>query len=193
METTRTIVIFGSGFGSNFEAIVRGIRKKGLPIRVAYVFSDNPNAYILERAKRLEVPKKVIDYRSIGNREIYNEKVLQMLEREPFDLLVLAGYMRILPPKIVRRFWRKIINIHPALLPAFRGLHAIEKAFKAGVKVTGVTVHIVDEGVDTGEILAQEPIRILPDDTLHSLEERIHKVEHRLYLEVIESLLFPKN
>jgi len=113
-----------------------------------------------------------------------------MLEEEPFDLLVLAGYMRILPPEIVRRFWGKIVNIHPSLLPAFPGLHAIEKAFKHGVKVTGVSVHLVDEGVDTGPILAQEPVRIRPEDTLESLEERIHRVEHRLYLRVITSILF---
>jgi len=192
MGDKKNIVVFGSGSGSNFEAIVRGIREKNLPIRVLYLFSDNPKAFILERAKRLGVPYKVIDYKALRNRDLYNEKVLEMLEEEPFDLLVLAGYMRILPPKIVRRFYGKIINIHPALLPAFRGLHAIERAFKAGVKVTGVTVHLVDEGVDTGPILAQEPVRVYPDDTLESLEERIHRVEHKLYLQVIESLLFPK-
>lgn len=193
VRSKKKIVVFGSGSGSNFEAIVKGIREKNLPIEVAHVFSDNPKAYILERAQRLGIAKKVIDYKAIGDRKLYNQKVLEMLEEEPFDLLVLAGYMRILPPEIVRRFWGKIVNIHPALLPSFPGLHAIERAFKHGVKVTGVTVHLVDEGVDTGPILAQEPVQILPDDTLESLEEKIHGVEHRLYLQVITSLLLGEN
>lgn len=187
----RRIIVFGSGSGSNFEAIVRYIREKGLPVEICYVFSDNPKAYILERARRLGVPSKVLPYRDFPSREAFNRAVLQMLqESEPFDLLVLAGYMRILPPEIVRRYYGKIVNIHPALLPAFPGLHAIERAYRHGVKVTGVTVHFVDEGVDTGPILAQEPVRIEEGDTLAQLEEKIHRVEHTLYPRVIRRLLF---
>ena len=113
-----------------------------------------------------------------------------MLQKnEPWDLLVLAGYMKILPPEIVRKYKGKIINIHPALLPSFRGLNAIEKAWKHKVKITGVSIHFVDEGVDTGPIITQIPVRIKENDTLESLEERIHKVEHLIYIEVIKKLL----
>lgn len=186
----KRVIVFGSGFGSNFEAIIRGINEEGLPINILYVFSDNPEAYILERAKKHGIEAKVIDYNSIGNRREFNDRVLDMLiESEPFDLLVLAGYMRILPPSIVRRYYGKIINIHPSLLPAFRGLHAVERAFEAGVKVTGVTVHFVDEGVDTGPIIEQIPVRIEEGETLDSLFEKIHRVEHSLYLKVIKKLL----
>jgi phosphoribosylaminoimidazolecarboxamide formyltransferase/IMP cyclohydrolase len=186
----KRIIIFGSGSGSNFEAIAKAIKEESLPIEILYVFSENPDAYILERAKRLGIPSKVIDYKKTGSRKEFNRKVFDMLkESEPFDLLVLAGYMKILPTDIVKRYYGKIINIHPALLPSFPGLHAIERAFRKGVKVTGVTVHFVDEGVDTGPIIAQVPVEIEEDDTLETLEEKIHRVEHQLYIEVIKELL----
>jgi len=187
----KRIIIFGSGSGSNFEAIVKHIRREGAPIDVLFVFSENPDAYILERAKRLGIERKVVDYKKVGDRKKFNSIVMKILqEAEPFDLLVLAGYMKILPPEIVRRYEGKIINIHPALLPSFRGLHAIERAFNEGVKVTGVSVHYVDEGVDTGPIIAQVPVRVEEGDTIGSLEEKIHRVEHFLYYRVIKRILF---
>jgi phosphoribosylaminoimidazolecarboxamide formyltransferase/IMP cyclohydrolase len=187
---SKKLIVFGSGSGSNFEAIVQHIRAGKLPIEILFAFSDRAGAYILERAKRLGVSSKVRDYTGVRNKDEYNAEVRQVLEAaEPWDLLVLAGYMRVLPPEIVRRYHGKIVNIHPSLLPAFPGLNAIEKAFTAGVKVTGVSVHLVDEGVDTGPILAQEPVSISDQDTLQSLEEKIHRVEHRLYSRVIVQLL----
>ena len=186
----KRIIIFGSGSGSNFEAIVQQIHTEKLPIDVLFVFSDNAKAYLLERAKRLGVPSKVIDYTQSKSKQDFNTQLLQLLEdSEPWDLLVLAGYMRILPSEIVKRYHKKIVNIHPSLLPAFPGLNAIESAFSAGVKVTGVTVHYVDEGIDTGPVLAQVPITISSGETLSSLEEKIHRVEHQLYIRVIEQIL----
>jgi phosphoribosylaminoimidazolecarboxamide formyltransferase/IMP cyclohydrolase len=186
----KRIIVFGSGSGSNFEAIVQAIRRERLPIEVLFVFSENPNAFILERAQRLGIPSRVMDYKTIKERERYNAQVLQMLkEAEPWDLLVLAGYMKIIPKEIVQKYRNKIINIHPSLLPAFPGAHGIEEAFKAGMKVTGVTVHFVDEEVDTGPIIAQEPVPICETDTLETLEAKVHHLEHRLYISVIKRLL----
>lgn len=186
----KKIIVFGSGSGSNFEALVTDIRQRRLPIEVSFLFSDNPQAFILERAARLGVPTRVLDFKAIGDRQRYNQQVLDLLKHaEPWDLLVLAGYMRIVPPEIVHSYRHKIINIHPALLPAFPGTNAMGKALKAGVKVTGVTVHWVDEEVDSGPIIAQEPVRIGAQETLQSLAEKIHAVEHRLYPRVIEQLL----
>ena len=185
----KRMVVMGSGRGTNFEAIVNYIRERELPIDVVLCITDNPKAGIIERAKRLGVPVKVLDYKAIGDKGIYNQMLLTLLRNTPFDLLVLAGYMRILPPEIVNEFKGRIVNIHPSLLPAFPGLNAIERAMAHGVKITGVTVHFVDEGVDTGPIIDQEAVRIEEGDTLESLEERIHRVEHRLYPRVIERLL----
>ncbi len=186
----KKIIVFGSGSGSNFEAIVTYFRQRYLSIEIAFLFSDNPEAFIIKRAERLGVPTRLLDFKAIGDRQRYNQQLLELLQQaEPWDLLVLAGYMSILPTEIVRRYHQKIINIHPALLPAFSGNNAIEKAFKAAAKVTGVTIHWVDEGVDTGPIIAQEPVRIDEADTLHSLTEKIHAVEHRLYPRVVAQLL----
>ncbi len=183
------LIVLASGNGSNFEAIVRHIRDENLPLKITHLLTDNPKAYALKRAERLGIPSKVLDYKSFDNRDEYNRALLKFLKSLDFDLIVLAGYMRILPPFIVREFWRKIINIHPSLLPAFPGLHAIEKAYKYGVKVTGVTVHYVDEGVDTGPIIMQECVKIEDDDTLETLEEKIHKVEHEIYIKAIKKVL----
>ena len=185
----KRIVILASGRGTNFEAIVRYIREHELPIEVVALITDNPKAGAIERAKRLGVPVKVIDYKKIGDKKLYNELLKQAIDEAEPDLVVLAGYMRILPPEIVRPYFGRIVNIHPARLPAFPGLNAIERAFKHGVKVTGVTVHFVDEGVDTGPIIAQECVKIEPGDTLETLEEKIHRVEHELYPRVIRELL----
>ncbi len=186
----KNIVILASGNGSNFEAIVNHIRKESLPINVKFLITDNPGAFAIQRAERLGIPYKVIDYKKFENRSEYNKALDRFLSSIEFDLMVLAGYMKILPAFIVRKYWRRIVNIHPSLLPSFPGLHAIEKAFNYGVKVTGVTVHFVDEGVDTGPIIAQECVKVEEDDTLETLEEKIHKVEHKIYFEAIKKVLF---
>ncbi len=185
----KSIVVLASGNGSNFEAIVQTFRRDAVPIEVIALITDNPKAYAIERARRLGVPVHILDSASYPNREAYNRDLFRLLQSLHFDLIVLAGYMKILPPDIVRAYERRIVNIHPALLPAYRGLHAIERAYKDGVKVTGVTVHWVDEGVDTGPILAQVPVWVDPEDTLETLEEKIHRVEHQLYPRVIQQIL----
>ncbi|MEO0236268.1 MAG: phosphoribosylglycinamide formyltransferase, partial [candidate division WOR-3 bacterium] len=169
----KSIVILASGNGSNFEAIVRKIVKNNWPITVKALITDNPLAYAIQRARRLKVPTIILDYKSFKSKEDYNKTLLEKLVDLKPDLVVLAGYMRILPPFIVERFRYRIINIHPALLPAFPGLNAIERAYKAGCKITGITIHYVDEGVDTGPIIEQAALRIRKGESLEELERRI--------------------
>ena len=185
----KTLTILASGNGSNFEAIVRKMREWNCGIKVLSLVTDNKKAYAIKRAKRLGVPVVILNYKDFRSEEEYNNKLLStLLELNP-DLIVLAGYMRILPPKIVNVFRNKIVNIHPSLLPAFPGLNAIERAFKSGVKYTGITIHYVDEGVDTGKIIEQSCIRIRSDESLKSLEKRIHRLEHYYYPRIIKMLL----
>ncbi len=180
----------GSGYGSNFQAIYEYFKNK--PVEILAVISDNPNAFILKRAQNCNIKAILINYKELG-KEKYNEELLKtLISFEPFDLIVLAGYLRILPEFIVKRYFKKIVNIHPSLLPAFKGLNAIEKAFKYGVKVTGITIHWVNEEVDAGEIIEQVCIRIEENDTLESLEKKIHEIEHYYYPRVIEKILFEK-
>lgn len=188
----RRVAVLASGSGTNFEAIVQVARSRNWPV-VFVLISDRPRAKVIRRANRLGVPTLVLPSRAFPSRDAYNQALLRELQAlEPLDLVVLAGYMKILPPDIVRAFQGRLINIHPSLLPAYPGLHAIQRAFEAGEKKTGVTVHWVDEGVDTGPVIAQVEVPIFPDDTLESLEARVHEAEHRLYPRVIGKILgFP--
>ncbi len=185
----KSIVVLASGNGSNFEAIVKKFREWKLNVDVKELITDNKDAYVIKRAKKLKVPVGVLDFHGFNSRKEYNATLLSHLERLSPSLIVLAGYMRILPAFIVRRFERKIVNIHPSLLPAFRGLNAIERAYKSGVKYTGITIHYVDEGVDTGEIIEQRCIRIENGESLSHLEKRIHRLEHYYYPRVLRMLL----
>ncbi len=185
----KKIVILASGNGSNFEAIIKAIRKNSWPIECVAMITDNPFARAIKRAKRLKVPYVILDYKSFEGKRAYNEALMKKLEELSPDLIVLAGYMRILPPSIVERFRWKIVNIHPAILPAFPGLNAIERAYKAGCKVMGITIHYVDEGVDSGPIIEQACIKVREGETLESVERRIHRLEHKTYPYVIKKLL----
>ena len=129
------------------------------------------------------------EVKEFENKAAYEKALLQLLQEQQIDLIVLAGYMRIIGQTLLSYYSNRILNIHPSLLPSFPGLHGIKDAYEYGVKVTGVTVHLVDDGVDTGPIIAQEPVMILPEDTLESLEEKIHQTEHRLYPKVLRDVL----
>ena len=154
-------------------------------IEVALVISDNPGARALERACAAGIASVVFPADRYGTRAAHDLAMAAALDEVEADLVVLAGYMRLVSPQFVRRFWGRIINLHPALLPAFPGTTSINDALRYGVKVTGVTVHFVDEGLDTGPIIAQEPVRVEEGDTLDTLATRIHAVEHRLLPAVI--------
>lgn len=183
------VAILASGNGSNFEALAHQFQAGLLPGELAFVFSDHHNAYVLERARRLNIKAYSFEVKEFGNKAAYEEALLQLLQEQEIDLIVLAGYMRIIGQTLLSHYSNRILNIHPSLLPSFPGLHGIKDAYEYGVKVTGVTVHLVDDGVDTGPIIAQEPVMILPEDTLESLEEKIHQTEHRLYPKVLRDVL----
>ena len=171
-----------SGNGSNFENIVK---KLGDKVDIE-LFTENKNAYVIQRAKNLKVKTHIIDFKSYS-RDEYDDELYNFLTKQTPELIVLAGYMKILSPKIVDKF--KIINIHPSLLPAFPGINSIKKAYDYGVKITGVTVHWVDQGVDTGEIIEQKSVKIENSTTFQKLEKKIHEIEHEIYPCVLKKLL----
>ena len=183
------VAILASGNGSNFEALAHQFQAGLLPGELAFVFSDHHNAYVLERARRLNIRVFSFEVKEFANKAAYEKALLQLLQEQEIDLIVLAGYMRIIGQTLLSHYSNRILNIHPSLLPSFPGLHGIKDAYEYGVKVTGVTVHLVDDGVDTGPIIAQEPVMILPEDSLESLEEKIHQTEHRLYPKVLRDVL----
>ena len=177
-----------SGRGSNFLAIHRSIEEGVLPAVIACVISDNEAAPGLEKARALGLPAYFVDPAGRKKRE-FEEEVARTLESHAVDLICLAGYMRLLSPAFVRRFHSRILNIHPALLPSFPGLHAQQQALAYGVKHSGCTVHFVDEGMDTGPIVAQAVVPVRDDDTEDSLSERILHEEHWLYSEAVRRVL----
>ena len=172
------IVVLVSGNGSNLQAIIDA----GIPIK--YVLSDNPDAYGLVRASNAGIPIQAVP--GLSQLENFATTVCELHE---IKLIVLAGFMRILNLEFVQRWKSQIINIHPSLLPKFKGISAIEEAFDAGVNTTGVTIHYVDEGMDTGDIIEQYPLTIIKHDTVEKLKTRIHKIEHKHYPNVIKKLL----
>lgn len=177
------VAIFASGSGTNLQAIIdSGIKT----IDIVVVFSNKADAYAIERAKKHNIPVEVIDHKSFQDREDFDKAVIDRLEPYKIDLIVLAGYMRILSPIFIQAYKNKIINIHPALLPSFPGVNSGRQALEYGVKYTGVTVHFVDEGVDTGPIILQEVVKIEDSDNEESLLEKIHNIEHEIYPKAIE-------
>ncbi|MGH7891938.1 MAG: phosphoribosylglycinamide formyltransferase, partial [Thermodesulfobacteriota bacterium] len=160
MRKTR-LAVFVSGSGTNLQAIIdAGIQS----VEIVLVLSNNPGAYALERAKKHGIPAEVLDNKKYGSREEYDAEVLKLIEPYRVDLIALAGFMRILTPRFVRAYKNRIINIHPALLPSFPGMHAAKQALESGVKFTGCTVHFVDEGVDTGPIILQAVVPVRDGD-----------------------------
>jgi phosphoribosylglycinamide formyltransferase-1 len=185
----KKIAFFVSGNGTNAENLIRKIQVGELAAEASVVISDNPAAGALEKAKRLGVEAVVEDRRKFASRAEFEAAVICILEEKKIDYIVLAGFMRILSPEFVKRYHGRIINIHPAYLPAFPGAHAIRDAFEAGVRETGVTVHFVDAGVDTGPVILQRKVNIDRADTLESLEQRIHALEYELYPEALKKVL----
>jgi phosphoribosylglycinamide formyltransferase-1 len=179
------IAVFASGRGTNFAAISRAVKKGKVNANLSLLVCDNPEAGVIGRAKRAGVKVALVQRKDFTSKQDFEKKIIQHLEENNIDLIVLAGFMRLLSPELINRYKNRILNIHPALLPSFKGEQGIKDAFDYGVKVTGVTVHFVDEEMDHGPILLQAPVKIEEGDTLESLEKKIHKVEHRLYPEAI--------
>lgn len=181
----KNIAVFASGRGTNFSAIIRAAKKGRLSANVSLLVCDNPRAAVIGRARQAGIKIALIERNNFPTKEEFEGKIIRHLEENNIDLIVLAGYMRILGLKLVARFKNKILNIHPALLPSFKGTRGIKDAFDYGVKVMGVTVHFVDEEMDHGPIIMQGAIRVKEGDTLESLERRLHNLEHKIYPEAI--------
>ena len=181
----KNIAIFASGRGSNFSAIVSAVKKGKLKVRVGLLVCDKKLAPVLSKAKKAKVKSLLIDRKDFKSKSDFEKEIIKHLSKNKIDLIVLAGFMRILGKDLIRAYKNRIINIHPTLLPSFKGAHAIKDAFEARVPFTGVTVHFIDEEVDHGPIILQESVEIKKSDTLESLEAKIHKVEHKIYPKVI--------
>jgi phosphoribosylglycinamide formyltransferase-1 len=177
-----------SGSGTNLQAILDAVADGRLDANIRLVLSNKADAYALERAKQSGVPTRVLGHRDFPSREAFDAELVRALRDAGASLVVLAGFMRLLTPTFLRAFPGRIVNIHPALLPAFPGVHAQEQALRYGVKVTGCTVHFVDEGVDTGPIIAQRSVPVADDDDLASLTARILEQEHELLVEVLRGI-----
>ena len=182
----KRIAVLASGRGSNFQAVIDAIRQEKIPAICVALITDNPEAYAIERAKNAGIPVTVIDYSSFPSFETYERALLSAMHKANADLFVLAGYMRIVGTDIVRSFPGKMMNIHPALLPSFTGLHAQRQALNYGVKVSGCTVHFVDESLDGGPVIIQHCVRVEDDDDEDSLAGRILQHEHECFPEAIK-------
>ncbi|MEA2016694.1 MAG: phosphoribosylglycinamide formyltransferase [Actinomycetota bacterium] len=181
MHKRKRIAVFASGFGSNLQAIIDYNKSGDLNGDIVLVLSNNRQASALKRARKSNIRAVFTDPSKYSSRKEYDTKIIELMEREKVDLIVLAGYMFILSSEFVCKFKNKILNIHPALLPAFKGTHGIKDAFEYGARVTGVTVHFVEEELDSGPIIIQEAVDVGQDESMEELESRIHEVEHKIY------------
>jgi len=180
------IAVFASGRGTNFAAIIRAVKSGKIKANLSLLVCDNPSAGAIKKAKLAGIAVGLIQRGDFASRQEFEAEIIRYLQAKKIKLIVLAGFMRILSNDFVLRFKNKIINIHPSLLPAFKGSHAILDAFNYGARITGVTVHFVDELMDHGPIILQQALRIEENDTAESLEAKIHKIEHRLYPEAVK-------
>jgi phosphoribosylglycinamide formyltransferase-1 len=181
----KRIIVLASGRGSNFQAIIDALQDGSIPAECAALITDNPQACAIERAQKSGIPFVVVDYKAFPSREVYERDLLDAMQKVNPDLVVLAGYMRILGTPIVRAFPGRMVNIHPALLPSFTGLHAQRQAVEHGVKVAGCTVHFVDESLDGGPIILQRCVPVLESDDEDTLADRILEQEHVAFPEAV--------
>jgi len=175
------IAVFASGRGTNFAALIRAVKKGNIKANLSLLVCDNPKAAAIAKAKRAKIKVALVKRADFASKEDFESKILEHLKENKIDAILLAGFMQLLSPELVREYNSRILNIHPALLPSFKGAHGIEDAFEYGVKTTGVTVHFVDEKMDHGPIILQKAINIEEADTPETLEAKIHKLEHKLY------------
>jgi len=179
----KKIGVLLSGGGSNFQSIIDSVESGRLKIEIAVTISNKEDAFGITRAQNHGIPSEVIKHSDYPDREQFEERLIEALDGYNVDLVVLAGFMRVLTPLFVRHFHHRIINIHPAILPSFPGTHAQKQAFDYGVRFSGCSTHFVDEGTDTGPIILQAIVPVLPDDDEDTLGSRILTEEHRIYPE----------
>lgn len=185
----KNIAVFASGSGSNFQAIMDAINKGELKAELKLLVSDKANAYCIERAENYNIPTYVFSAKDFKSKAEYEQIIVSKLREMKVEFIVLAGYMRLIGPTLLKAYEGKIVNIHPSLLPAFPGKDAIGQALAAGVEETGITIHYVDEGMDTGPAIAQQSIKIEANESIESLQNKIHEIEHQLYPKVLNQLL----
>lgn len=188
-EKIMNIAVFASGRGTNFSAIAKAIKKGRLKATLALLVCDNPDAGVIRKAKAAGVKIALVKREDFTTKSDFENAIIRHLEENKIELIALAGFMRMLSPQFVSRYPNRILNIHPTLLPSFKGEEGIKDAFDYGVKVTGVTVHFVDEEMDHGPIVLQSAVKVEESDTLETLEAKIHKVEHKIYPEAIELVM----
>ncbi|GLB61914.1 phosphoribosylglycinamide formyltransferase [Cytobacillus sp. NCCP-133] len=188
----KKIAVFASGSGTNFQAIADAASKGDLQAEIVLFVCDRPGAYSIERAQNEQIPQFVFIAKDYAGKAEYEKVILQKLKESGAEFVILAGYMRLIGPTLLKEYEGRIINIHPSLLPAFPGKDAIGQALASHVKVSGVTVHFVDEGMDTGPIIAQQSVDIDEGETRESLQKKIHEVEHMLYPQVLQNLFCAK-
>lgn len=181
--------IFASGNGSNFESIVEQVKDQVIPGELAYLFTDQESAYVIERAKNQHIPYYVFPKTKEMSKDKYEAHILNFLKEEEIELIILAGYMRIIGSTLLKAYPNRMINLHPSLLPNFPGKHGIYDAFHSEVKETGITIHLVDDGIDTGPIIFQKSLERNEEETLEELENRIHSLEHRYYPKIIADFI----
>ncbi|MBI5635006.1 MAG: phosphoribosylglycinamide formyltransferase [Nitrospirae bacterium] len=179
------IGVLASGRGSNFQAIIDAIESGSLKARIVLLISDNPNAFAIERARKHDIEPLVMLPSQFGTRNDYYKAVVRELRIREVGLVVLAGFMRIIGKPLIEAYRNRVMNIHPALLPSFPGLHGQKQAQDYGVRISGCTVHFVDEGMDTGPVIIQAAVPVAFEDTEESLAERILKLEHKIFPEAI--------
>lgn len=177
--------VFISGNGSNLQAIIDSVTKGEIRAELSLVISSTDKAFGLKRAEKAGIKTLVFSPDNYTNRQSVDRDIVIALKEHKIDFLVLAGYMRLLTPYFIKEYPNKIINVHPSLLPSFKGAHGIKDAFTYGVKQTGVTVHFVNEKMDNGPIILQDTVKINEEDTLETLEAKIHRVEHRIYPQAV--------
>ncbi|MED3758856.1 phosphoribosylglycinamide formyltransferase [Peribacillus frigoritolerans] len=188
----RRLAVFASGNGSNFQSIAEAIKSRKLEAEICLVVCDREDAYVLERAKLENIDSFSFSAKNYSNKTEYESEILEKLRQYEIEFIILAGYMRLIGPTLLQKYSQRIVNIHPSLLPSFPGKDAIGQAFDAGVKETGVTVHYVDDGMDTGPVIAQKTVPILEGDTRDILQKRIQEMEHDLYPSVLQELCHKK-
>jgi len=186
MRSPLPIGVLISGSGTNLQAIIDAIERKELNANIKTVISNRADAYGLERARRHGIPTTTLSHKDFSSREAFETELIQNLQGQGVELVVLAGFMRLLSPFFLRAFPQRTLNIHPSLLPSFPGTHAQRQALERGVRITGATVHFVDEGMDHGPIIVQAAVPVYPDDTEETLSARILVQEHRIYPQAIQ-------
>ena len=186
--TKKRIALFASGSGSNVQALLEACHRGELQAEPVLLICDKPEAKVVERAAEASLPAFTFQPKMYENKIAFEKEVLQKLQQHNVDFIILAGYMRLVGPTLLQAYEGKIINIHPSLLPAFPGLDAVGQVIEAKAEVTGVTVHYVDEGMDTGPIIAQQQVEVLPEDTRESLQRKIQQVEHLLYAKTLQKI-----